>query len=150
MKKLLLLLLIFVGVNSYGQNLPISPVNLQAINGPTCLRGIDPEIMYDTVKVELLISDTSHWFETTYSFISHKEAGCKDSTKSDYHYLVGHVRVTERDGGRKNSLVHSVPGYIRGVRNPFGIDMYNWETYLDHNKKPFKKDIIVHSYVIVK
>lgn len=148
MKKLLLFLFIFVGIDSYGQVLNIPPVNLQAINGPTCLRGIDPEIIYDTLKAELLISDTSHWSDTEFKFISCEEAWCKVPYCKSLHGI-----EIEIDGGRRSSLVHSVPGFIVKQRGPvitFGEPDNGIRGYLDHKKRVFKKDIVVHSYVIVK
>lgn len=152
MKKLLLFLLIFVGINSYGQTGPHIPWEYQY----NAIKPIEIEgdnFIYDTLKVEFLISDTSHWFDTKHTFISHKEARCKDSSNL-YHDLIGHIKSDTLDGGRKSSLVHSIPGYLLIGR--FYRKKDSWEMvrpkpiYLDHNKKPFKKDIVVHSYVIVK
>lgn len=135
MKKLLLFLFIFVGINSYGQ------LNIPEYIG---------EVKYDTVKVEFLISDTSHWFDTRIKWLTHKEAGCLDSTKQHYFFHAVEIKV---DGGRRNSLVHSVPGFIVKQRGPiitFGEPDNGIRGYLDHKKRTFKKDIVIHSYVIVK
>lgn len=100
---------------------------------------------FDTIKVIMLVSDTTHYYWESMEFQTCKEVGCPDSIKHRINIFVSHYKTVKNEIGSIEKPSYLKLGFeVRSVG--YAIDL----KYLDSSKKPIKPEIIVWMSKLIK
>jgi len=102
----------------------------------------------DTLRVFMLVCDTTHRVRVYRELLSCKEVGCKDSTDQEHQYITHLKEVKEDLGMLSKEAVYSIVGYsVRERRRWSGqsgyADFWLHKEYLNADKKPLNQNIVV-------
>ena len=116
----------------------------------------------DTVKVVLLVGDTSHRYSEYMQFQSCEDVGCKDTTQKHFNFVSHYKNVKEDKGNYGSGQTYWTYGYsvrlkeccVNGYSGNFAIyqpvPYYTHLEYLDDKKKPLKSTLIIWQSVPAK
>lgn len=118
----------------------------------------------DTVKVVLLVADTSHYYDEYMEFQSCEDVNCKDTTQKHKMFISHYKNVKEDKGSIGYGQSYWVYGYsVREKHNTdegkidpyhsFGYvsrDYWVHIFYLDDKKQPIKPTMIIWQSVSAK
>lgn len=118
----------------------------------------------DTVKVVLLVADTSHYYSEYMQFQSCEDVKCKDTTQKHKMFISHYKNIKEDKGNSGYGQSYWVYGYsVREKHNTdegqidpyhsFGYvsrDYWVHTFYLDDKKQPIKPTLIVWQSVSAK
>lgn len=122
----------------------------------------DTTTSIDTVKVILLVGDTSHRYSEYMQFQTCEDVSCKDTTRKHFNFVSHYKKVKEDKGNYGSGQTYWTYGYsvrrkeccINGNTGNLAyyqpIPYYTHLLYLDNKKQPLKSTVIVWQSVSAK
>lgn len=122
----------------------------------------DTTTIIDTVKVVLLVGDTSHRYSEYMQFQTCEDVSCKDTTQKHKNFVSHFKNVKEDKGNYGSGQTYWIYGYsvrrkeccINGNTSNISyyqpIPYYTHLLYLDDKKQPLKSTLIVWQSVSAK
>jgi hypothetical protein len=162
---ILAMLLLCAVFSASGQNISVGRKSMLDITTGTASGPFgyqDTSTSIDTVKVVLLVADTSHRYSEYMQFQSCEDVGCKDTTEKHKMFISHYKNIKEDESNYGSGQTYWTYGYsvrrkeccINGNTGNLAyyqpIPYYTHLLYLDDKKQPLKSTVIVWQSVSAK